>query len=141
MTGPPTAAARPAGTRRDGLPLWAALVLLLAFGTLLARGGAPGTAAVLEWQPALAGAEPWRWWSAAWVHYSGLHLAANLAGLVLVAALGWAAAVDRAGALAWGLAWPLTHLGLCLQPSLTHYGGLSGVLHCRGRRDRGHALA
>ncbi len=27
------------------------------------------------------------------------------------------------------MAWPLTQLGLLLQPSLLHYGGLSGVLH------------
>ena len=42
----------------------------------------------LDWQPGRARAEPWRAFSAVAVHYSGLHLAANLAGTVLVAALG-----------------------------------------------------
>ena len=30
---------------------------------------------------------------------------------------------------AWLLAWPLTQWGLLVRPELTHYGGLSGVLH------------
>jgi hypothetical protein len=30
---------------------------------------------------------------------------------------------------AWACAWPLTQLGLLVQPDLSHYGGLSGVLH------------
>ena len=32
-------------------------------------------------------------------------------------------------AVAWGVAWPFTQLGLLVQPGLAHYGGLSGVLH------------
>lgn len=81
------------------------------------------------WQPALAWAQPWRWWTAAWVHLSTMHLLANLAGLALVALLGWRAAASRADALAWAVAWPLTHLLLLAQPSLARYAGLSGVLH------------
>ncbi|MBI3369691.1 MAG: hypothetical protein HY021_14955, partial [Burkholderiales bacterium] len=42
----------------------------------------------LDWQPALVWREPWRWWTAAWVHWSGLHLAANLVGAALVSMLG-----------------------------------------------------
>jgi hypothetical protein len=30
---------------------------------------------------------------------------------------------------AWVCAWPLTQLGLLMRPDLSHYGGLSGVLH------------
>jgi len=63
------------------------------------------------------------------VHFSELHLAANLAGCVLVAALGLAARVPTRCVVAWALAWPALHLGLWVQPALTHYGGLSGVLH------------
>jgi membrane associated rhomboid family serine protease len=48
---------------------------------------------------------------------------------LLVAALGWRAGCDRYDSAAWCIAWPLTHLGLLLQPALAHYGGLSGVLH------------
>jgi rhomboid family GlyGly-CTERM serine protease len=86
-------------------------------------------AAWLDWQPALAFSQPWRWLTAAFVHWSPLHLGANLAGLVVVAALGWQAGLPRRAAGAWALAWPLTHAALLLQPALAHYGGLSGVLH------------
>ena len=67
--------------------------------------------------------------SAAFVHYSALHLLANLAGLSLVGALGAFARVPWPIAAAWLLAWPLTQLGLLARPDLVHYGGLSGVLH------------
>nr|WP_246312086.1 rhombosortase [Aquabacterium terrae] len=82
-----------------------------------------------DWQPGLAASQPWRWWTAAFVHWSGLHLGANLLGLLLVALLGRAAGCGQRAAMAWFIAWPLTHVALMLQPSLHHYGGLSGVLH------------
>lgn len=63
------------------------------------------------------------------MHWSTGHLAANLLGTLLVAALGWRAQCDRIDTAAWFVAWPLTHLGLTWQPGLLHYGGLSGVLH------------
>jgi rhomboid family GlyGly-CTERM serine protease len=85
--------------------------------------------AALDWQPRLAWSEPWRWWSAAFVHWSPLHLLANLLATALVAAYGWAARAPRAVALAWLAAWPFTHLALLARPELAHYGGLSGVLH------------
>ena len=84
---------------------------------------------LLDWQPGRASAEPWRAISAAWVHWSPLHLGANLLGAAVLAALGWAARLPARAALAWALAWPLTHLALGVQPALAHYGGLSGVLH------------
>jgi rhomboid family GlyGly-CTERM serine protease len=84
---------------------------------------------LLDWQPERFTAEPWRAFSAAFVHWSLFHLGANLLGVVVVAALGLAAHLPRAAALAWAAAWPLTHLPLLLQPALAHYGGLSGVLH------------
>lgn len=106
--------------------LWLALCAALAGGALLAWW-AP--TALLDWQPAQAWHEPWRWWTAAAVHWSERHLAGNLAATALVAAYGWAARVPRCVAWAWFAAWPLTHLGLLVQPALAHYGGLSGVLH------------
>jgi len=105
---------------------WLALAALLAAGSVLAWW-LPAWA--LDWQPALAAAEPWRAWSAAFVHWSALHLRANLGATAAVAAFGWAARVPPRAALAWFAAWPLTHLGLWLRPELAHYGGLSGVLH------------
>ncbi|HVO06350.1 MAG TPA: rhombosortase [Burkholderiaceae bacterium] len=105
---------------------WWVLVVLLALGSLLAAGLEPRQ---LDWQPAMAMSQPWRWWTAAWVHWSDGHRWANVAGALLVGALGWRAGCDRLDGLAWFVAWPLTQLGLLMQPSLTHYGGLSGVLH------------
>ncbi len=84
---------------------------------------------LLVWQPELWATQPWRWWTAAAVHLSALHLGANLAGTALVAKLGVVVGCGRRAALAWALAWPLCHLGLLLQPELQRYGGLSGVLH------------
>lgn len=104
----------------------AALLLLPA----LAIGPADGLALrQLAWRPELAWSEPWRWWSAAWVHLSAGHRWADLAGALMVGALGVAAALPRRAAWAWALAWPLTHLSLALQPQLQRYVGLSGVLY------------
>ncbi len=105
---------------------WVALCLLAA---ALAGLAYPLQRDVLDWQPGLTAAQPWRWWSAGLVHLSALHLGANLAGTALVAALGWVGRVPWRSTLAWALAWPLTHLALLVRPELTHYAGLSGVLH------------
>lgn len=105
---------------------WLALTAVLVVGAL---GGAAVPRALIDWQPALALSQPWRAWTAIGVHYSALHLGANLAGAVLVGALGAAARVGSGAVLAWAVAWPLTQAGLLLRPDLLHYGGLSGVLH------------
>ena len=114
---------------------WLLLCAVAAGGALgvaaldAAGGTGPALANALRWQPELALHEPWRCISAAWVHLSGQHLIANLGGSVLVAALGVVAGCGRRATLAWAGAWPLTHLGLLLQPALTAYGGLSGLMH------------
>lgn len=105
---------------------WSGLAAGLAMAALIGWFVPPPA---LDWQPGRAPQQPWRLWSAAFVHYSLLHLGANLAGAALVGALGHAARVPRRAVLAWMAAWPLTHAGLWLQPELLHYGGLSGVLH------------
>lgn len=105
---------------------WAGLALL--FG-LAAGAGWWIDPHSIDWQPALAAREPWRAFTAVAVHYSPLHLGANLAGALLVGALGVVARVPLRIVLAWALAWPLTQAGLLLRPELAHYGGLSGVLH------------
>jgi rhomboid family GlyGly-CTERM serine protease len=105
---------------------WVALAAVLAAGALLGQRVEP---TAIDWQPSLAVREPWRALSALGVHYSALHLRANLAGTLLVAALGVAAQLTRRAAAAWALACPLTQLALLAQPALLHYGGLSGVLH------------
>jgi rhomboid family GlyGly-CTERM serine protease len=112
--------------RHGGSRTWLLTCLLLGVGALV---GATLDADVLDWQPIVAWREPWRWWTAAFVHLSGGHLAANLVGLAIVGVFGLAAGCGRREAAAWTVAWPLTHLGLLMRPGLLHYGGLSGVLH------------
>jgi rhomboid family GlyGly-CTERM serine protease len=102
------------------------MALLLATATLVAW---PLPREFLVWNGPGAVFEPWRWWTAATVHWSGLHFAANLAGCVVVAAFGLAARVPDRACWAWFAAWPLTHLALAVRPELVSYGGLSGVLH------------
>lgn len=121
----PAVSAGPAHAPSPGAA-WLALCALLGGGSVLAWW-AP--ASLLDWQPGRAAAEPWRLFTAAWVHWSGAHLAANLAGTAVVAALGVAARLPARAAVALALAWPLTHAGLWSEPALAHYGGASGVLH------------
>jgi rhomboid family GlyGly-CTERM serine protease len=83
----------------------------------------------LDWQPGLLASQPWRALTAAFVHWTALHLAANLAGCAVLALLGWRAALGPREALAALIALPLTQLGLLLRPGLLHYAGLSGELH------------
>jgi rhomboid family GlyGly-CTERM serine protease len=108
---------------------WLALAALLGIVAAGVYVVFPAPPTALDWQPALAAREPWRAWSAALVHLSGLHLAANLAGTALVGALGVVAAVPRRTVVAWLVAWPVTQLALLARPDLAHYAGLSGVLH------------
>lgn len=111
--------------RRPGRA-WAALAALLAAASVVAF---LLPAPLLDWQPTLAAAEPWRAFSSAFVHWSPLHLGANVAGALVVGAFGYAARLAWPAVLAWLAAWPLTQLALLVQPALLHYGGLSGVLH------------
>lgn len=104
----------------------------LALAALLAAGSVPAwwiPAAAIDWQPGLAGDQPWRAWTAAWVHWSALHLIANLAAVAVLAWFGAVARLPWPAALAWALAWPSTQWALLTVPELAHYGGLSGVLH------------
>jgi rhomboid family GlyGly-CTERM serine protease len=105
---------------------WVAFAALLG---ALSLAAALLPAGAIDWQAQLAWSEPWRWWSAALVHLSPRHLAANLAGCAVVAAFGWAARLPSRWAWAWIGAWPLMHLALLAVPGLSRYGGLSGLLH------------
>lgn len=116
--------------RRPPAAAWLALAALLGAGALGSWQSAWLPAATLiDWQPARVAAEPWRAFTAAFVHGSVPHLAGNLGALLAVAAFGWAARLPAAAAGAWLAAWPLTHLALLARPDLLFYGGLSGVLH------------
>lgn len=89
----------------------------------------PAPREAFDWQPALATSQPWRVLTAAFVHWTPLHLAANLAGCAVLALLGHRAALGPREAAAGLLALPLTQLALLLRPDLAHYAGLSGELH------------
>ena len=83
----------------------------------------------LDWQPTLWLSQPWRLYTAAWVHYSPMHLGGNLLALALVAWLGVAARMRWPATLAWLLSMLLCHLALLALPEVLHYGGLSGISH------------
>ena len=117
------------GVRLTGERAWTALGLALLLPALALAWAPSAWQDAAAWQPDRAWREPWRALSAAWVHLSVLHLAANAAGTLVVTALGRAVGVSARAAAAWAAAWPLTHLSLLLQPELLRYGGLSGVLH------------
>ena len=109
-----------------GSRAWAGVAAVLAALALLSW---PVQTEALDWQPALAFNQPWRAFTAVGVHYSVLHLVANLAAVALAGVFGVVARVPPRMAVAWLAAWPLTQLGLLAKPSLLHYGGLSGVVH------------
>lgn len=105
---------------------WLTLSVALAALSLLAW---PLPRDALDWQPALLAAQPWRAITAAFVHLTPLHLAANLAGCAVLALLGHRAALGTREAMAALIALPLTQLALLLRPDLLRYAGLSGALH------------
>jgi rhomboid family GlyGly-CTERM serine protease len=105
---------------------WLALCAAFAALSLLAW---PFPREALDWQPSLAASQPWRTLTAAFVHWTPIHLAANLAGCAVLALLGHRAALGQSEALAGLIALPLTQLALLLRPDLQRYAGLSGELH------------
>ncbi|WP_157265382.1 rhomboid family intramembrane serine protease [Azohydromonas aeria] len=118
-----------AGARLSRARPWLALCALLAAGALLSFFLFPPS--LLDGQPGRWLREPWRLWTAAWVHWTPLHLAANAAGVAALALYGHAADLERRHVLAGLAAWPLTHALLAAwgPAGMAHYGGLSGVLH------------
>lgn len=120
--------------RLAGRHAWGLVALLLALGALAGRSS---SLADWGWLPDQVGTQPWRAWSAAFVHLSDGHLAANLLGCAVVGVFGQFGAravaqparASRDWALAWLVAWPLTHALLLTEPRLAGYAGLSGVLH------------
>jgi len=131
--------AAPLAARAHPATAWCGVALALALPALVLGASpldpalAPPLHAALLWTRDAAQHAPWqglwRCWTAAWVHGSAVHLATNLAAVLLVALLGVVARVPPSAACAWVAAWPLTQLGLLIDARLPAYGGLSGVLH------------
>ena len=118
--------------RQPRLPTaWTLLVLCwaVAAGVLWLGESATALPFHLDWQREFLRTQPWRLWTAAVVHWSGLHLLFNLLGCAALVAWGHAADLKLRHTLAWCLAWPLVQMLLYFSPPLPHYGGLSGVLH------------
>lgn len=112
-----------------GTLAWAGLSGMFIFAAVLVHS-LPATALpALSWQAGLWRIEPWRQWSAAWVHWSAWHLGANVLGALVLMAAAQVSEVRPRHAAAWLVAWPLTHLLLACDPALAQYGGMSGVLH------------
>lgn len=107
-------------------PFWRLLCVLLAAGTL-ATWYAHSPQSLQWWRD--AGLRPASWWMAALVHRSPIHAVANLLALGALSVLGHSLRMPLAQTLALAAAWPLSTLGLLLFPSITHYAGLSGVVH------------
>ena len=124
---------------RPGLA-WIGMTALLCVGAIVVGLGgglhdSTDWTRALDWRPGWELGEPWRLWTSAWVHWSRPHLAVNLAGALVVGAVGWRARAPAAAAVAWFIAWPLTQ-GLMVLPdsalmlkAMPYYGGLSGALH------------
>jgi rhomboid family GlyGly-CTERM serine protease len=83
----------------------------------------------LAWDAAHWMQRPWTLWTASLLHVSGTHLLANLLALAALAVLGTALHAGRSAALALFIAWPLGTASLLLWPAVTHYRGLSGLIH------------
>jgi rhomboid family GlyGly-CTERM serine protease len=105
---------------------WLMLCAVLAALSLLVW---PLPRELFDWQPSLAASQPWRTLTAAFVHWTPTHLAANLAGSAVLALLGHRANLGKREAIAALIALPLTQLALLLRPDLQRYAGLSGELH------------
>ena len=107
---------------------WLGVALLLGGPALLLQPADPLALRLLTWRPERVLDEPWRCWSAAWVHLTPEHRWMDLVALGAVALGGAWARLPRQAAWAWAAAWPLLHLSLLLQPTLRSYAGLSGAV-------------
>lgn len=105
---------------------WVALGLTLAVLALAALAVDP---ARWSWHRPSLGAEPWRWLTGAFVHWTPAHAAANAAGALVLAWVGWRAGPPARAAWAWLAALPLAQAGLVLHSGLHEVAGLSGLLH------------
>jgi rhomboid family GlyGly-CTERM serine protease len=109
---------------------WQVPLLLGASATLAAFGGEP-VRALLRWdRDAIAAGEAWRLVTGHIAHLGAPHLLLNLAGLVLV----WLLVGERLRARRWWLVTAVTIATIDagfwrLDPALSWYVGLSGVLH------------
>lgn len=109
---------------------WQVPLLITAASVAAGVAGEPGRTALRWDRDAIAGGELWRLVTGHLSHLGPSHLALNLAGLALV----WILVGDRLKPLCW---WLVVAFGIAvidagfwfLDPGLTWYVGLSGLLH------------
>lgn len=108
---------------------WAVPAALGAIALLLGIGGDAARAA-LRYERAALAVEPWRLVTGNLVHLGPTHLALNLAGLVLAAALARDLVAPERAASVLGCAALAVGIGLAAaSPEVAWYVGLSGALH------------
>lgn len=72
----------------------------------------------------------WRWLTAHIVHFSAMHWLLNLVGLIAIAAINRSFLLSRQGGLCFVLLCLWVSAGIWwLNPEISRYAGLSGVLH------------
>lgn len=109
---------------------WQVPLLLALMSVAAALAGGAGRAALRFEREAIAGGELWRLVTGHLVHLGASHLVLNLAGLFLV----WLLVGDRHTPVRWwlvtGFSVAVIDLGFWfLDPQLSWYVGLSGLLH------------
>lgn len=121
-----TAFARIQGSLRDN----AVFLVIVAIALVVALAGDPLETALRYDRDAILHGQVWRLLTGNFVHLGWSHLWLNLAGLVLI----WLLFKQHISTLMWIIATVLSALAvgmglLWLNPELTWYVGLSGVLH------------
>lgn len=108
---------------------WLWLCVLHGMASMLVWWAGEPVAQVLTWRAGESWERPWTWWTTAWVHLHTPHLIGNQLVIGVLVAWAWWMRPDRALAVAWGLAWPISTLLLNGWPQVGYCIGLSGVLH------------
>lgn len=112
-----------------GSRAWLLLCALHGVASMLLWWAHAPAVQALTWYAELWPAQPWTFWTSAWVHLNTPHLIGNQLALGALTAAGWVLRPPLSATLAWALSWPLLQASLLWWPQVTHAVGLSGLLH------------